>query len=87
MSHYIITTTYYFTIDNAAHREVIATDGIYAYSSPVNSKGVDIISGVNIYDGTPDDVIGELQESFDDLKEHLSDMDEIINEHEDDIYP
>ncbi len=75
-------TTYYFTKTNAAN-QVIATDGVKYFECFVDSNGVDITSGVNLYVKTgdifDDDHKEELKAKIEELKNAYKNVDGLYN--------
>lgn len=77
-------TTYYFAKTNAFN-EVIATDGKKVSPCKVNSDGIDVNSGVDLYNDNTDEMISELKMAYAEI-DGLYSMDDIEMDYPDDVY-
>ena len=77
-------TTYYFVKTNAFN-EVIATDGKREFHCKVNSDGIDVNSGVDLYNDNTDEMISELKMAYAEI-DGLYSMDDIEMDYPDTVY-
>lgn len=80
----IMTTTYYYAETNADNT-IIATNGKIYFALPINSRGIDVTSGIDIYSGELQKIIAELKTAYASI-DYLYNMNDIMMDYPKSVY-